>query len=135
MTYFCRTLALACLVAVLASDVSAQAESLKAKVFVRGEPQRWGQKMVVPDEWEAFVRKTRERLEIPADKYPLIRFYDIEDFEVQNVEEMTNNMHLFVELSGEAIPASLRADQTHTFPNPVLQEQMGHSEQVRCLVL
>merc|ERR1712166_921726 len=130
MTNIIRAVVLGCLLALfVVSNVSAQAESLKAKVYVRGEPQKWGQKMVVPDEWEAFVRKTRERLEIPADKYPSIRFYDIEDFEVQNIEEMTSNMHLFVELSGEPIPVGLRPDQVHTFPNPLLQQQMGLGEQ------
>lgn len=100
-------------------------DSLKAKVFVRGEPQKWGQKMVVPGEWEAFVRKSRERLEIPQDKYPEIRFFDIEDVEVRNIEEMIDNMHLFVDLSGESMPPPLRPEQLHTFPNPLLQQQMG----------
>jgi len=118
-------LLLLCLLAALASNVSAEQESLKAKVFVRGEPQKWGQKMVVPDDWAGFVAKTRERLEIPADKYPNIRFFDIEDFEVRNLEEMINNMHLFIDLSGELMPPSLRPDQLHVFPNPLLQQQMG----------
>jgi hypothetical protein len=115
---------LLCLLAVLASNARAE-ESLKAKVFVRGEPQKWGQKMVVPDDWAGFVAKSRERLELPADKYPNLRFFDIEDFEVRNIEEMINNMHLFIDLSGEQMPPSLRPDQLHTFPNPLLQQQMG----------
>jgi hypothetical protein len=84
--------------------------------------------MVVPDEWESFVRKSRERLEIPEDKYPQIRFFDIEDVEVRNIEEIIMNSHLFVDLSGESMPAPLRPDQIHTFPNPLLQQQMGLGE-------
>merc|ERR1712086_902010 len=110
------SLLLLCVLATLASNVSAE-ESLKAKVFVRGEPQKWGQKMVVPSDWAGFVAKTRERLETPADKYPNIRFF--------NIEEMIQNMHLFIDLSGEQMPPSLRPDQLHTFPNPLLQQQMG----------
>lgn len=41
---------------------------VQAKVFVRGEPSKWGQKMVVPGTWDGFVTKTRERLELPVDK-------------------------------------------------------------------
>merc|ERR1712070_228120 len=74
---------------------------------------------------EAFVRKTRERLELPADKYPSIRFYDIEDFEVQNIEEMTNNMHLFVDLSGESMPAAHSA-QAPQQPQQAQIPQQAH---------
>merc|ERR1739848_540211 len=38
---------------------------------------------------------------------------------------MSNNIHLFVELSGAAIPPALRHEQVHTFPSPLLQQQIG----------
>merc|ERR1711957_1086633 len=123
------SLLLLCVLATLASNVSAE-ESLKAKVFVRGEPQKWGQKMVVPSDWAGFVAKTRERLETPADKYPNIRFFDIEDFEVRNIEEMIQNMHLFIDLSGEQMPPSLRPDQLVSLPVQVLDNGKLRVEQV-----
>merc|ERR1719316_1942373 len=115
------SLALALVLATLAVD----AAKLKVKVFIRGEPQKWGQKLVVPNKWEDFVQKSRERLEIPVDKFPVIRFYDNEDFEMQNIEEMDNNQHVFVDTSGQDVPPPLKQEQRHIFPNPILAQQMG----------
>jgi len=98
---------------------------LKVKVFIRGEPQKWGQKIVVPNTWQEFVQKSRDRLEIAVDKFPVIRFYDNEDFEMQNIEEMDNNMHVFVDTSGQDVPPPLNQEQRHIFPNPILAQQMG----------
>merc|ERR1740130_1755899 len=86
-------LLLLCVFATLASNVSAQ---LQVNVFVRGQPQRSGQKMVVPNNWPSFVSLARQQLEVPTSAYPMIRFYDIEDIEVQNVEELNNNMNIFI---------------------------------------
>merc|ERR1712070_1127554 len=113
------------LVAVMASLSAVDAAKLKVKVFIRGEPQKWGQKIVVPDTWEGFVTKSRERLELPVDKFPVIRFYDNEDFEMQNIEEMDNNQHVFIDTSGQDVPPPLSKEQRHIFPNPILAQQMG----------
>jgi len=106
-------------------SVSVDAAKLKVKVFIRGEPQKWGQKIVVPDKWEDFVQKSRDRLELPVDKFPVIRFYDNEDFEMQNIEEMDNNQHVFIDTSGQDVPPPLSQEQRHIFPNPILAQQMG----------
>merc|ERR1712159_671993 len=90
------------LVVALSVIAVSDAAKLKVKVFIRGEPQKWGQKIVVPYTWQEFVAKSRERLELPVDKFPVIRFYDNEDFEMQNNEEMDNNQHVFVDTSGGA---------------------------------
>merc|ERR1719247_2193319 len=109
----------------LAIVVCANAAKLKVKVFIRGEPQKWGQKIVVPDTWQDFVQKSRDRLELPVDKFPVIRFYDNEDFEMQNIEEMDNNQHVFIDTSGQDVPPPLAQEQRHIFPNPILAQQMG----------
>merc|ERR1719265_153303 len=112
--------------AALAITFSAvNAAKLKVKVFIRGEPQKWGQKIVVPDKWQDFVQKSRDRLELPTDKFPVIRFYDDEDFEMQNIEEMDNNQHVFIDTSGQDVPPPLKPEQRHVFPNPILAQQMG----------
>merc|ERR1711934_690835 len=103
----------------------AEGSKLKVKVFIRGEPQKWGQKIVVPDTWEDFVQRSRDGLELPTDKFPVIRFYDNEDFEMQNNEEMDNNQHVFVDTSGQDVPPPLSQEQRHIFPNPILAQQMG----------
>merc|ERR1712100_749022 len=115
----------AALLAVLLLAISVDSAKLKVKVFIRGEPQKWGQKIVVPDTWQEFVAKSRERLELPVDKFPVIRFYDNEDFEMQNNEEMDNNQHVFVDTSGQDVPPPLTQEQRHIFPNPILAQQMG----------
>merc|ERR1719199_1466735 len=117
-------LVLALVVALSVIAVS-DAAKLKVKVFIRGEPQKWGQKIVVPDTWQEFVAKSRERLELLVDKFPVIRFYDNEDFEMQNNEEMDNNQHVFVDTSGQDVPPPLTQEQRHIFPNPILAQQMG----------
>merc|ERR1711943_93574 len=113
------------LVVALSVIAVSDAAKLKVKVFIRGEPQKWGQKIVVPDTWQEFVAKSRERLELPVDKFPVIRFYDNEDFEMQNNEEMDNNQHVFVDTSGQDVPPPLKQEQRHIFPNPILAQQMG----------
>merc|ERR1719197_1186861 len=113
-----------CLILV-ALAVVANAAKLKVKVYIRGEPQKWGQKIVVPDKWEDFVTKARDRLELPTEKFPVIRFYDNEDFEMQDNEEMDNNQHVFVDTSGQDVPPPLSQEQRHIFPNPILAQQMG----------
>jgi len=77
-----------CLILV-ALAIVANAAKLKVKVYIRGEPQKWGQKIVVPDKWEDFVVKARDRLELPTEKFPVIRFYDNEDFEMQMLRKWT----------------------------------------------
>merc|ERR1719440_2694448 len=115
----------AALLAVLLLAISVDSAKLKVKVFIRGEPQKWGQKIVVPDTWIEFVQKSRDRLELPVDKFPVIRFYDNEDFEMQNIEEMDNNQHVFIDTSGQDVPPPLKQEQRHIFPNPILAQQMG----------
>merc|ERR1711970_1187888 len=99
------------LVVALSVIAVSDAAKLKVKVFIRGEPQKWGQKIVVPDTWIEFVQKSRDRLELPVDKFPVIRFYDNEDFEMQNIEEMDNNQHVFVDTSGQDVPPPLKPEQ------------------------
>merc|ERR1712072_812029 len=113
------------LVVALSVIAVSDAAKLKVKVFIRGEPQKWGQKIVVPDKWDDFVQKSRDRLELPSDKFPVIRFYDDEDFEMQNIEEMDNNQRVFIDTSGQDVPPPLKAEQRHVFPNPILAQQMG----------
>jgi hypothetical protein len=71
------------------------------------------------------VQKSRDRLELPTDKFPVIRFYDDEDFEMQNIEEMDNNQRVFIDTSGQDVPPPLKPEQRHVFPNPILAQQMG----------
>merc|ERR1712159_4927 len=115
----------AALLAVLLLAISVDSAKLKVKVFIRGQPEKWGQKIVVPATWQDFVQKSRERLELPTDRFPVIRFYDNEDFEMQNVEEMDNNQHVFIDTSGQDVPPPLKPEQRHVFPNPILAQQMG----------
>merc|ERR1712159_609815 len=115
----------AALLAVLLLAISVDSAKLKVKVFIRGQPEKWGQKIVVPATWQDFVAKSRERLELPVDRFPVIRFYDNEDFEMQNIEEMDNNQHVFIDTSGQDVPPPLTQEQRHIFPNPILAQQMG----------
>merc|ERR1712100_215778 len=115
----------AALLAVLLLAISVDSAKLKVKVFIRGQPEKWGQKIVVPATWQDFVAKSRERLELPVDRFPVIRFYDNEDFEIQNNEEMDNNQHVFIDTSGQDVPPPLKQEQRHIFPNPILAQQMG----------
>merc|ERR1712100_789558 len=115
----------AALLAVLLLAISVDSAKLKVKVFIRGQPEKWGQKIVVPATWQDFVAKSRERLELPVDRFPVIRFYDNEDFEMQNIEEMDNNQHVFIDTSGQDVPPPLKQEQRHIFPNPILAQQMG----------
>merc|ERR1712100_894882 len=110
----------AALLAVLLLAISVDSAKLKVKVFIRGQPEKWGQKIVVPATWQDFVAKSRERLELPVDRFPVIRFYDNEDFEMQNIEEMDNNQHVFIDTSGQDVPPPLKQEQRHIFPNPIL---------------
>merc|ERR1712146_790857 len=115
----------AALLAVLLLAISVDSAKLKVKVFIRGQPEKWRQKIVVPATWQDFVAKSRERLELPVDRFPVIRFYDNEDFEMQNIEEMDNNQHVFIDTSGQDVPPPLKQEQRHIFPNPILAQQMG----------
>merc|ERR1712159_894539 len=115
----------AALLAVLLLAISVDSAKLKVKVFIRGQPEKWGQKIVVPATWQDFVAKSRDRLELPVDKFPVIRFYDNEDFEMQNIEEMDNNQHVFIDTSGQDVPPPLSQEQRHIFPNPIRAQQMG----------
>merc|ERR1719498_387711 len=108
----------AALLAVLLLAISVDSAKLKVKVFIRGQPEKWGQKIVVPATWQDFVAKSRERLELPVDRFPVIRFYDNEDFEMQNIEEMDNNQHVFIDTSGQDVPPRSSRSSVTSSPTP-----------------
>lgn len=95
-----RGLVLCVLVAVLC-------DAKRVKVFERGNRNKWPQAIIIAPDWNAFVTKTRHRLQLPANKYPTLKFYDSEDFEMQNVEEVDDGQYVFVDTSGEPVAPSL----------------------------
>jgi hypothetical protein len=79
----------------------------RVKVFERGNRNKWPQAIVINNNWDNFVAQTRERLQLPAGSYPVLKFYDSEDFEMQNPEEVDDNQYVFVDTSGQEVAPPL----------------------------
>jgi len=79
----------------------------RVKVFERGNRNKWPQAIVVGSNWQGFVTKTRQRLQLPANTFPVLKFYDSEDFEMQNPEEVDDGQYVFVDTSGQEVAPSL----------------------------
>merc|ERR1712195_76442 len=75
----------------------------RVKVFERGNRNKWPQAIVINNDWGNFVAQTRQRLQLPAGSSPVLKFYDSEDFEMQNPEEVDDNQYVFVDTSGQAV--------------------------------
>merc|ERR1711865_878876 len=79
----------------------------RVKVFERGNWNKWPQAIVINNDWGNFVAQTRQRLQLPAGSYPVLKFYDSEDFEMQNPEEVDDNQYVFVDTSGQEVAPAL----------------------------
>merc|ERR1712028_242715 len=79
----------------------------RVKVFERGNRNKWPQAIVINNDWGNFVAQTRQRLQLPAGSYPVLKFYDSEDFEMQNPEEVDDNQYVFVDTSGQEVAPAL----------------------------
>jgi hypothetical protein len=80
---------------------------IRVKVFERGNRNKWPQAMVIGSDWSEFVTKTRSRLDLPANNFPVLKFYDAEDFEMQNPQEVDDGQYVFVDTSGQEVAPSL----------------------------
>merc|ERR1712028_164337 len=102
-----RTMKLACAF-LLCSVLAAMCEAkTRVKVFERGNRNKWPQAIVINNDWGNFVAQTRQRLQLPAGSYPVLKFYDSEDFEMQNPEEVDDNQYVFVDTSGQEVAPAL----------------------------
>merc|ERR1712086_904904 len=79
----------------------------RVKVFERGNRNKWPQAIVINNDWGNFMAQTRQRLQLPAGSYPVLKFYDSEDFEMQNPEEVDDNQYVFVDTSGQEVAPAL----------------------------
>merc|ERR1740117_2457120 len=92
----------------LCSVLAAMCEAkTRVKVFERGNRNKWPQAIMINNDWGNFVAQTRQRLQLPAGSFPVLRFYDSEDFEMQNPEEVDDNQYVFVDTSGQAVAPPL----------------------------
>jgi len=102
-----RTMKLACAF-LLCSVLAAMCEAkTRVKVFERGNKNKWPQAIMINNDWGNFVAQTRQRLQLPAGSFPVLRFYDSEDFEMQNPEEVDDNQYVFVDTSGQEVAPPL----------------------------